>query len=195
MVGKIDSKKLDFLFFFASSNEKRVKTAEEFTFAVFLSHFFQAALAFPPSLSLSLSLFLTTTTTMRLSAAAASSRAGTALPLRGAAAAAAPMHQCQRRRRLQRQTIATASIDDASSSPSPSSERKRLAVFVSGGGSNLRAIHAATQDGRLDAEVVVRERLEKSFFGNVFQSTRPLKEKKRNSTSSTFLSLSLSSEP
>ena len=32
---------------------------------------------------------------------------------------------------------------------------KKLAIFVSGGGSNLRAIHAATVDGRLAASVEV----------------------------------------
>jgi len=35
-------------------------------------------------------------------------------------------------------------------------ETKRLAVFVSGGGSNMRAIHAATLDGRLPASIEVR---------------------------------------
>ncbi len=34
-------------------------------------------------------------------------------------------------------------------------KQKRLAVFVSGGGSNMRAIHAATLDGRLPASVEV----------------------------------------
>jgi len=33
--------------------------------------------------------------------------------------------------------------------------RRRLAVFVSGGGSNLRALHAATVDGSLDADIVM----------------------------------------
>lgn len=33
-------------------------------------------------------------------------------------------------------------------------EKARLAVFVSGGGSNFRAIHAACLDGRINAEVV-----------------------------------------
>ena len=51
--------------------------------------------------------------------------------------------------------IAAIANDSSPSVPS-SSTRKRLAVFVSGGGSNLRAIHAATQDGRVDADVVVR---------------------------------------
>ena len=36
-------------------------------------------------------------------------------------------------------------------------ERAKLAVFVSGGGSNLQAIHAATLDGRIEADVAVRE--------------------------------------
>jgi formyltetrahydrofolate hydrolase len=36
-----------------------------------------------------------------------------------------------------------------------SSPPKRLAVFVSGGGSNFRAIHAAITDGRINADVAV----------------------------------------
>jgi len=32
----------------------------------------------------------------------------------------------------------------------------RLAVFVSGGGSNMKALHAAIQDSRLNAEIAVR---------------------------------------
>jgi phosphoribosylglycinamide formyltransferase len=39
-----------------------------------------------------------------------------------------------------------------SESPPP---KKRLAVFVSGGGSNFRAIHAATQQGAINGEVAV----------------------------------------
>ncbi len=31
----------------------------------------------------------------------------------------------------------------------------KLAVFVSGGGSNLKALHAATQDGRINGSIVV----------------------------------------
>lgn len=34
----------------------------------------------------------------------------------------------------------------------------KLAVFVSGGGSNLMALHAATQDGRINGSIVVRQR-------------------------------------
>jgi hypothetical protein len=37
--------------------------------------------------------------------------------------------------------------------------KKRLAVFVSGGGSNFKAIHAACQKGTINAEVVVSNRL------------------------------------
>ena len=33
-------------------------------------------------------------------------------------------------------------------------EKAKVAVFVSGGGSNLRALHAAMEDGRVNAEVV-----------------------------------------
>ena len=111
------------------------------------------------SLSLSVSLSLsnhleTATTTMRLSTTPESSRAGTAVPRR-VEGTAAPRNQC-RSRRLHRPIAA--SVNDSPSSPS-SSQRKRLAVFVSGGGSNLRAIHAATQDGRVDADVVVRKSL------------------------------------
>ena len=45
-----------------------------------------------------------------------------------------------------------AASDDHGSAP----RNKRLAVFVSGGGSNMRAIHAATLDGRLPASIEVR---------------------------------------
>lgn len=37
--------------------------------------------------------------------------------------------------------------------------KAKLAVFVSGGGSNFKAIHAAILDGRINAEVVVSIRL------------------------------------
>ena len=33
--------------------------------------------------------------------------------------------------------------------------KAKVAVFVSGGGSNLRALHAAMEDGRVNAEVAV----------------------------------------
>ena len=36
-----------------------------------------------------------------------------------------------------------------------SSDKKKLAVFVSGGGSNFKTIHAATLDGRINADVQV----------------------------------------
>jgi phosphoribosylglycinamide formyltransferase len=39
----------------------------------------------------------------------------------------------------------------------PDAPKAKLAVFVSGGGSNFRAIHAACMDGRINAEVVVRD--------------------------------------
>lgn len=37
----------------------------------------------------------------------------------------------------------------------PDAPKKRLAVFVSGGGSNFRAIHTAITEGRVNAEVAV----------------------------------------
>lgn len=43
-------------------------------------------------------------------------------------------------------------------------KKPRLAIFVSGGGSNFRAIHAAIFDGRIDAEVAVRPTLESHRF-------------------------------
>ena len=52
---------------------------------------------------------------------------------------------------------ASAVSDPHGSSGGGAGEKKqRLAVFVSGGGSNMRAIHAATLDGRLPASVEVR---------------------------------------
>ena len=62
-------------------------------------------------------------------------------------------------------TVLTASADGDGSQPAGgvsssnthggAQGSKRLAVFVSGGGSNMRAIHAATLDGRLPASVEV----------------------------------------
>lgn len=43
------------------------------------------------------------------------------------------------------------------------SNRARLAVFVSGGGSNFKAIHAACLDKRINADIVVRGCAECSF--------------------------------
>ena len=95
--------------------------------------------------------------------AATASRADTAaVPLRRRAATA-PLHE-RRQGLLHRTTVAAAINED--SSPSSSTQRKRLAVFVSGGGSNLRAIHAATLDGRVDADVVVREEEKEEFFSS-----------------------------
>lgn len=48
-------------------------------------------------------------------------------------------------------TVPPADVGPSTSSAPP----KRIAVFVSGGGSNLRAIHAAIQAGTCNAEVVV----------------------------------------
>jgi phosphoribosylglycinamide formyltransferase len=44
----------------------------------------------------------------------------------------------------------------------PPDAAPRRAVFVSGGGSNFKAVHAATVDGRINGRVVVRlQRLRK----------------------------------
>ena len=59
-----------------------------------------------------------------------------------------------RRRNTHALRAQSASPPDVGSSPSTSaSDRKRLAVFVSGGGSNFRAIHAAILDGSFHADV------------------------------------------
>ena len=60
------------------------------------------------------------------------------------------------RRRAERISTraSTFSPPDIGSSPSTSTApKKRLAVFVSGGGSNFKAIHAAILDGTFDADV------------------------------------------
>lgn len=49
----------------------------------------------------------------------------------------------------------SAGSDEAQSPVQASRKRQKLAVFVSGGGSNFRAIHAATQSGDIAADVVV----------------------------------------
>jgi len=49
--------------------------------------------------------------------------------------------------------------------PPVDAAKARLAVFVSGGGSNFKAIHAAILDGRINAEVVVKTHLGFVFLG------------------------------
>ncbi len=57
----------------------------------------------------------------------------------------------------QRTTACVCTADTASWTPPPAAPaRARLAVFVSGGGSNFKAIHAACGDGRVNGDVVVR---------------------------------------
>ncbi len=72
-----------------------------------------------------------------------------------------PHAQTMRRRPLaprpRRATPVCAAASADGATPSSSSARPKLAVFVSGGGSNLRAIHAATLgDGRVQADIAVR---------------------------------------
>jgi hypothetical protein len=61
---------------------------------------------------------------------------------------------------------AAASAPAAAAAPGPSGmapalaagrSPAKLAVFVSGGGSNLKALHAATQDGRINGRIVVSD--------------------------------------
>ena len=55
-----------------------------------------------------------------------------------------------------------------------SSRRKRLAVFVSGGGSNFKAIHSATQDGRIHADVAVVVASKPDCGGAAFAAERAI---------------------
>ncbi|KAF8069580.1 PUR3 [Scenedesmus sp. PABB004] len=71
-----------------------------------------------------------------------------AQPRRAAPVAAAPGRGARRR-----PLAAAAGPPDAAGAPGP---RKKLAVFVSGGGSNFKAIHAACLSGAINADVVVR---------------------------------------
>lgn len=60
--------------------------------------------------------------------------------------------------RVHRRALAAAAAAAHTPPPDHSSAqapKKRLAVFVSGGGSNFRAIHAATQQGAMAGEVAV----------------------------------------
>lgn len=66
-------------------------------------------------------------------------------PLRGAAARGSGS-------RLRARPLVRASGGGAA--PAPDRPKAKVAVFVSGGGSNLRALHAAMLDGRVHAEVV-----------------------------------------
>lgn len=64
-------------------------------------------------------------------------------------ASRSPLSAQQRCSHLARASLAPPLVEHAAP------PKKRLAVFVSGGGSNFRAIHAACQDGRINGEVVV----------------------------------------
>ena len=66
-------------------------------------------------------------------------------PLRGAAARGSGT-------RLRARSLVRAAGGGAA--PAPDRPKAKVAVFVSGGGSNLRALHAAMLDGRVHAEVV-----------------------------------------
>ena len=63
-----------------------------------------------------------------------------------------PQLQWQQQHRLLRPVMPQAGPPDHIST---GGQKKRLAVFVSGGGSNFKAIHAACQKGIINAEVVV----------------------------------------
>lgn len=76
---------------------------------------------------------------------------------------AAPVHQLavslasrQRRQRGARRRAAPRAAAAQPPQQQPAASKARLAVFVSGGGSNMRAIHAACLDGRINADIVVR---------------------------------------
>ncbi len=75
-----------------------------------------------------------------------------------AAAAAARPHKRPRTSRPPAERLvarAAAPLAPPADPPAADAPRRRLAVFVSGGGSNLRALHAATLDGRCPADVAV----------------------------------------
>jgi len=65
-----------------------------------------------------------------------------------------------------RSTSATANrvaATRAKAGDEPESASKALAIFVSGGGSNLKRLHEATQDGRIAGHVAVRKRRQSPF--------------------------------
>ena len=94
------------------------------------------------------------------------------LQLTSSAATSAPQRQLQQQQQRQQQLgrqqwrhrrRAPTAVAAAGHAPPPAlphaqvddAPKARLAVFVSGGGSNFKAIHAACLDGRINAEVVV----------------------------------------
>lgn len=70
--------------------------------------------------------------------------------------------------------------DDSGSGP----WRKRLAVFVSGGGSNFKSIHAATLDGSIHGDVAVLVTDKPSEFSTLFDyiCTSPKSARKEDVT-------------
>lgn len=62
--------------------------------------------------------------------------------------------RCEPSRRPEPRVRAAAQPDGADAVPAAAGRRKRLAVFVSGGGSNFRAIHEAALSGAVHGDVV-----------------------------------------
>ncbi|GAB4814123.1 hypothetical protein N2152v2_001169 [Parachlorella kessleri] len=69
--------------------------------------------------------------------------------------AASLQHRPTKRRGCSRFCSAAAQPPPAVPVNVPDAPKKRLAVFVSGGGSNLKAIHSAVLDGQINGEVAV----------------------------------------
>ena len=85
-----------------------------------------------------------------MAATAASTRAGLLLPRRCHHERISKTSSSSAGRYTAARISTTASAATSAIPPSPS----RIAVFVSGGGSNLRALHAATRDGRIPGIIV-----------------------------------------
>lgn len=66
-----------------------------------------------------------------------------------------PQMQWQQRQQRQQRMHSTVVQAGPPEHVDTAGSKKRLAVFVSGGGSNFKAIHAACQKGLINAEVVV----------------------------------------
>ena len=89
------------------------------------------------------------TTAISHKAQAAANRASPNKPLLSFPARREEAHSSHR----QRKTSCRAAVNLPA--PDLTEKKPRLAIFVSGGGSNFRAIHAGILDGRINAEVAV----------------------------------------
>jgi phosphoribosylglycinamide formyltransferase len=66
------------------------------------------------------------------------------------------LEQQQQQQHTRHHTVTAAAASPPERAAAGSAPKSKLAVFVSGGGSNFKAIHAACLSGAINADVVVR---------------------------------------